>query len=202
MCTHTREVPSSSTRAEIASSKSRALTGSTVNVASGRRSRRAASSNERSTTTWASCSTAPSNVRFRPRSIISPSITSRATSGRPNRRVIVARRELRPLRPVPARTSTRSPTAKRRSRLTTTRGPDPKNGSATRNLPRRSSTATRALGAVGDDAGVTGPRPRRCAQPSGAPRRQSCGDCRRLGCWAGPLLPGERRLRPGCARWA
>ena len=51
----------------------------------------------------------------------------------------------------------------RLSRLTTTRGPGPKNGSATRNLPWRARTATRERGVR-----VDGPAGRRCHWESSA----------------------------------
>ena len=191
MCTHTRQPPSSSTEADIASSKSRALAGSIVNVASERRSRRPASSISESAACRASRSTAGSNPRRRPRSTSSASITSRATSGRPSRRATTARppppprprgRLLAPEPPSPwatdpgGRTTTRSPTENRRSRLTTSRGPASKNGSATRNFPRRSSTATRAAGAASRTAALTGLRPRPCVRLPQAPDRPSRAD--------------------------
>ena len=81
--------PSSSASAEIASSKSRAVTGSIVNVGSSRRSRAPA---ERVARRRASAACAPrarprgQSAPRSPRSSISAPITSRATSGRPSRR--------------------------------------------------------------------------------------------------------------------
>ena len=77
--------------AEIASSKSRAVTGSIVNVVRAVRSRRATSwSTPRSRACLAARSTAGSKRRRSPRSSMSASSTSAATSGRPS-----ARSELR-----------------------------------------------------------------------------------------------------------
>ena len=102
--------------AEIASSKSRALAGSIVNVGRPVRSRlpsvawifRAAAAR-------ASRSTAGSNPRARPRSSSRPSIRSRATSGRPSTRVICARPSPRP-RPAPRAPDPRRARPRRRDR--------------------------------------------------------------------------------------
>ncbi len=91
MWTQTRTAPSSSTSAEIASSKSRAVGGSIVKVGSARRSSRpsASSSGGRSAAARASRSTCGSKRRRSPRSSSIASITSRATSGLPIRRRIL-----------------------------------------------------------------------------------------------------------------
>ena len=159
--------------ADTASSKSRAVTGSIVNVGRSRRSRRCppgsappdASDAPSAPDSRASRSTAGSKAPCRPRSSIRARITSRAISGRPSRRATVARRDP-PRRPLPCPVSdstTRSPTPARLSRLTTTRGPGPKNGSATRNFPWRTSSATRAAASR-----VHGPGGRRSHCPSSA----------------------------------
>ena len=104
MCTHTRTAPSSSTSAEIASSKSRAVGGSIVNVGSARRSSRAGSASRgRSAAARASRSTCGSKRRRSPRSSSIASITSRATSGRPIRRRILPWPAARPGRATRAR---------------------------------------------------------------------------------------------------
>ena len=87
-----RHAPSPSSCAEIASSKSLAVAGSIVNVGRSRRSRRAgASPPAASRASCAARSTPGGNAARRPRSSISASITSRATSGRPRIRAIRAR---------------------------------------------------------------------------------------------------------------
>ncbi len=110
MCTHTRIAPSGSASAEIASSKSRAVGGSTVNVVSARKSARPSLSGS---ALRASRSTSGSKRRRSPRWTISASSTSRATSGRPIRRSIRARP------PRPGTTITRSPTRSPRLGLST-----------------------------------------------------------------------------------
>ncbi len=148
ICTHTRQPPPSSVRAEMASSKSRALAGSIVNVGSDRRSRRAPAAStgaseadraaraDRGIESRATDRDRPSAPRSRlgPRRAGPSRLTTRARPPRP----------FPPRLGVPGRTTTRSPTSYRLSRLTTIRGPGEKNGSATWNLPRRSITATRA----------------------------------------------------------
>ncbi len=182
MCTHTRAAPPSIASAEIASSKSRALAGSMVNVGSARRSRRSYLAwRTRSPAARASRSTAGSNARARPRSSISPSITSRATSGRPSTRRIRAPDprpcEPRPPAPRAGWTSTRSP-ARALPRAepgepTTICEEPPRRGepsrgcsygnsrSAVRKRPRRSSTATIALAGAGPTGSPAPPAERR-----------------------------------------
>ena len=88
MCTQTRQCSSPRASQEIASSKSRAVTGSMVKVGSAVRSRRGTSGGRAS---WAARSTPGGNERRRPRSSMSASMTSRATSGRPSTRAILKR---------------------------------------------------------------------------------------------------------------
>ena len=202
MWTHTRQEPSSSRSAEMASSKSRAVVGSIVNVGSERRSRRRSSRTVARSAARASRSTAGSKLRRRPRSIMSASRTSRATSGRPSRWETTARPRARPLRLGAGTTTTRSPTATPRSRFRASRGPGPKNGSATKNLPRRCTTATRPGPRVGAGAGLTSVRRRRCAPRRPEPRPRSCADCPARRCWGRSPPLRERRRRRGCARWA
>ena len=148
MCTQTRRVPSSScSAAEIASSKSRALD----RVDRERRQRRAGRDGRADSRAVprAASPRRPPALRARRRDRMSaagrgrpsaPSITSRATSGRPSRRArSTARRDRAGCGRSRRDTTTRSPTSALRSRLTTICGPGPKNGSATRNLPLRRS---------------------------------------------------------------
>ena len=202
MWTQIRHEPSSSRAAEIASSKSRALVGSIVNVGSARRSRRPSSCTGAPSAARASRSTAGSKPRRRPRSIISASSTSRATSGRPSRRATTARPRARPFRLGAGATTTRSPMATLRSRLRASRGPVPKNGSATKNFPRRCTTATRVPGGAAVGTTLTSVQRRRCAPRPRAPHPGSCADCPARRHWARFPPPRGRRRRRGCARWA
>ena len=164
-------------RAEIASSKSRALAGSIVNVASSRRSRlrRARAPARARRPPGPRCSTAAAKPRLRPRSSISASITSRATSGRPSTRTTRAPVEPRagcaaaPDRPrrarprAPARSAgepqrdARGGRAARAAPAGCSRGGN--SGSAVRKRPRRSSTAT-----IAPSARTRGPRRRLAAR--------------------------------------
>ena len=170
--------------AEIASSKSLASSGSMVNVASSRRSARAASTSTSGSA--ASASTLRGNERRRPRSSISASITSRATSGLPiflttrGRACRCPRARCRP----PSR---RGRPASRACRCARTAD------AATRKRPRLRSTpiieeGQRAFSA-GSSARSAGPRRGRypdCRRraPSGA--RPSCRCSRR---WGGSTRP-------------
>ena len=151
--------PASIGSAEMASSKSRALIGSIVNVGSSRRSRRSPGARlTRSPAARASLSSAGSKPRARPRSSSSPSITSRATSGRPSTRT--TRTPAPRPREEPC-TSTRSPAetsslpprperagpsvrraAPRLCGCPWSRSRGGNSGSAVRKRPRRSTTAT------------------------------------------------------------
>ena len=133
-------------RREIASSKSRALAGSIVNVGSSRRSRRPCRRRSgASAASRASCSTAGSNDRRRPRSSISASITSRATSGRPSRREITT-----PPRTAPATGARRHDHQVANVGLAIAADCDPRPGLEERlgdqELARAARTATRAAG--------------------------------------------------------
>jgi hypothetical protein len=150
MCTQMRVAPSSRRSAEIASSKSRAVAGSIVNVGRPVRSRRTTS---RSGPALRAClaarSTAGSKRRRSPRSSMSASSTSAATSGRPRLRSTLACPPAR----VAGRTSTRSPRLIRESRSSTIRLPGAKYGSATRKRPRLSTVATIPSAAGGSRCG-------------------------------------------------
>ncbi len=105
ICTHTRRRPFSPACADIASSKSRAPTGSIVNVGRPVRSRRWLSVRSASRAARdASRSSSGSKPRLMPRSSSIASIMSRATSGRPITRITSA-----PVPRLARRTSTRSP---------------------------------------------------------------------------------------------
>ena len=203
MWTQIRHEPSSSRAAEIASSKSRALVGSIVNVGSARRSRRPLILHRGTVGRRGPRAPRPgSKPRRRPRSIISASSTSRATSGRPSRRATTARPRARPFRLGAGVTTTRSPMATLRSRLRASRGPGPKNGSATKNFPRRCTTATRVPAGAAVGATLTSVQRRRCAPRPRAPHPGSCADCPARRHWARFPPPRGRRRRRGCARWA
>ncbi len=146
MCTHTRQRSSPSASAEMASSKSRALAGSIVNVASERRSRRPPwprrSGARRPRACLALHRGVEGTVAARGRPSVPRSRRGPLRAPQPARDPAPAPRRGR-CAPRRARTTTRSPTAARESLETAMRGPGPKNGSATRNFPRRSITATR-----------------------------------------------------------
>ena len=200
MWTHTRTAPSSSSSAEIASSKSRAVGGSIVKVGSvaqvepaGERRRPRARPPRAPRAPPAGRSGARS-----PRSSISASSTSRATSGRP------IRRRTRPWpapRPVGA-TSTRSPgrAVPLRGLSTLIRRPRAKNGVAVRKRPRFSSTATigAAVAAVAAAARCFTP-PARSAASSASSRLGVSGSSSALTSGVTPaprLTPPPPRLRP------
>jgi hypothetical protein len=137
----------SSASALIASSKSRAVVGSMVKVGRSRRSRRPSApgsrSSTRSTASVAARSTPGGKERRSPRSSISASSTSRATSGRPMTLTTLGWPLTRP----PARTSTSCPGRPLRPGSTTNWPPPPprrgaKNGSQTTKRPRLASTPT------------------------------------------------------------
>ena len=171
MCTHTRTAPSSSSSAEIASSKSRALGGSIVNVGSARRSTRGTSAT-REAASRASRSASGSKRRRRPRSSISASSTSRATSGRPIRRSTFPWPAPRPV----GATSTSSP-GRAGPRSTFMRGPREKNGVAVRKRPRLSSTAT-----IGPGRPRSSKRPRSSGRSRSPPERARSSGARRRAC--------------------
>ena len=199
MWTQTRHGRSSSSRcAEIASSKSRALAGSIVNVGSARRSRRPplaptstccrpraprARPRDRTTAAARGRSSAPRSRR-------APRRAGRAgarSTARPPARAVAARGAA-------GRTTTRSPSRRVRSRLTASRGPGSKNGSATRNLPRRSITATRRRRRRGRLA-LTGLRPRpSCSATVSAWSSGPCAGCRAAYTLGG--IPAPSRTPP------
>ena len=146
MCTHTRRAVALGRSAEIASSKSRARAGSIVNVGSERRSRRPP---------LAPTSTDSADLV---RLVLDRGVERAPQPAIDHQRLDHVPRHVRPAEPPRDRgpaagprrsgasagfTTTRSPTSPARSRLIASRGPRPKNGSATRNFPRRSITATR-----------------------------------------------------------
>ena len=189
MCTQTRTWPSSR-RAEMASSKSLASSGSIVKVGSAgevhagvRRVglRRRALGLGRGRARVARC---------RPRSSIRPSSTSRAPSGRPSRRTTRAPR-------LPEPTSTRSP-APAPPRSTAVRGPGPNSGSATRKRPRFSSTATSGWSRRGP-GGPDGRAHRRSSRASSATGSASSRSVSGLSTarTCGLMPPGGDRLPAG-----
>ena len=183
MCTHTRQCSSPRTSQEIASSKSRAVTGSMVKVGSAVRSRRGTSGGRAS---WAARSTPGGNERRRPRSSMSASMTSRATSGRPSRRAILKRPPLGL-----GCSSARRPGRASRERSTVARRPRWKNGSPTRKRPRCSSRTTR--GGAWVRTGTW--RPRR-PSPGRAPRPCASSDRPWRGTSGMMPLPCETPLPP------
>ena len=176
MCTQTRQRSSSSRAAEIASSKSRALTGSIVNVGSERRSRRPAATRTDVVGPGARPPRAPRarppdrTERRSPRSTISASITSRATSGRPIRRAIVARpaaasvaaRARRAPRQVADGHATISADHQPRARLEERLGDEELAAPLDHGHARSTGRARAAAGRAA--AGLTGPRRRRRAR--------------------------------------
>ena len=177
MCTHTRVPPVAERSAEIASSKSRALAGSIVNV--GKLAQvaplAAASRSTPLRRPRAPRARAPrSKPRRRPRSSISASITSRATSGRP------IRRSTRAARAAPAgagRARCRRPRARRarrgRADDDARRAPPARRPGADRAAPNSGSAVEEAPAPL-EHGDVAPPRARRaCAPPPRcAPRRE------------------------------
>ncbi len=135
--------PSPSGCAETASSKSRAVAGSTVKVARSRRSRRASSpASAASAEARASASSASSKPRSRPRSSNSAPTTSRARSGAPSTSITRVPRAC-------GSTRTSSPPRTRGPPVRLACGPRSNSGSTTRNRPRRPITPTNRLKALG-----------------------------------------------------
>ncbi len=188
MWIHSR-TPSPSRCADTASSKSRALAGSTVNVARSRRSRRVGSTfSARSGAPPASASRRAVNPRRSNPSQRIASTTSRARFGDPSKRTALAPRAVGAARIIFPGWASSLP------RSSATWPPRSNSGSTTRKRPRRATTPTNAL-ARSPRLNV-GPRPRRAgAGPSPGLRRESVSDCLPLGRRAsGPHRPA--RLRP------
>ena len=175
--------------AEIASSKSRALAGSIVNVGSSRRSRRSGAARRATALARRAPRARPRrrSARARPRSSISASITSRATSGRPSTRTIArlpaapraapdarrARCRRRGRVAAAARASATSDRAGARPRGPLAAGARPRTAARrSRKRPRRSSTAAIGGRARGFTATFGGERAQRHLQAVGRCRRR------------------------------
>ena len=157
MWIHSR-TPSPSGSAETASSKSRAVAGSTVKVGSPVRSRRSpAARGRRLTASRASSSISRLKPRCVPRSQMSASTTSRARSAEPSGRSTLAPR-------APKSTSTISPGPTLGPPARVACGPRSNSGSTTGKRPRRSTLATRRPRPA-PRRGLTGSR-RRCSRPA------------------------------------
>ena len=173
-----RRMSSPSTSAETASSKSRAVAGSTVKVGSAVRSRLAApTSTAREALLAASSVTTRRKPRSDPPSQSRAATTSRGTSARPSER-----RARAP--PGPKSTSARSPSPTSADpRASGAPGARSKSGSASRKRPRPEIAATRRPRPLPLPlTGRPGSRGRGSREPCAGPRRDaSCSGCRRRG---------------------